>query len=103
MIVLKQFPPVKVWEEKRYFDNASRSLEKQIGKSAKSVLIGILFVEPEEKNTDCSNIVGSSFPDEYYEIFQLLPMDMSCIEYVDTLLENQGGTIDSLNIYNLTL
>ena len=56
-----------------------------------------------EKNTDCSNIVGSSFPDEYYEIFQLLPMDMSCIEYVDTLLDNQGGTIDSLNIYNMTL
>ena len=56
-----------------------------------------------EENTDFTNIGGPFFPNEYYEIFQLLPMDMSCIEYVDTLLDNQGGTIDSLNIYNLTL
>ena len=39
-----------------------------------------------EQNTDFTNIVDSLYPQEYYEIFQILPLDMSCIEYVNTLL-----------------
>ena len=41
--------------------------------------------------------------EENYEIFQLLPMDMSCIEYVGTLLESRGGYIDDLDFDNLNL
>ena len=56
-----------------------------------------------EENTDFTNIGGPFFPNEYYEIFQLLPMDMSCIEYVGTLLESRGGYIDDLDFDNLNL
>ena len=56
-----------------------------------------------EKNTDYTNIDGSSYPDEYYEIFRLLPMDMSCIEYVDTLLESHGEYIDDIDFSRLNL
>ena len=56
-----------------------------------------------EENTDFTNIVDSCFPEEYYGIFKLLPLDMSCIEYVDTLLESQGKCIDDLDYNNLNL
>lgn len=56
-----------------------------------------------EENTDFSNIIDSSYPEEFYDIFKLLPLDASCIEYVDTLLERQGKKIDDFdfNILNL--
>lgn len=56
-----------------------------------------------EENTDFTNSTESYYPEEYYEIFQLLPMDTSCIEYVDTLLKDQGEHIDYLKYNNLTL
>ena len=56
-----------------------------------------------EQNTDFTNIVDSLYPQEYYEIFQILPLDMSCIEYVNTLLENRGKYIDDLDFDQLTL
>lgn len=56
-----------------------------------------------EKNTDYTNIGGSFYPNEYYEIFRLLPEDMSCIEYVDTLLKKRGGYIDDLDFDKLNL
>ena len=56
-----------------------------------------------EENTDFTNIVDSCYPKEYYEIFKLLPLDMSCIEYVDTFLERQGEYIDDLDYNNLNL
>lgn len=56
-----------------------------------------------ENNTDFTNISGSFYPKEYYGIFQLLPMDMSCIEYVDALLESQGEYIDDLDFDHLNL
>ena len=54
-----------------------------------------------EKNTDFTNADGSFYPNEYYEIFRLLPMDMSCVEYVDTLLEEHSGDTDDLYIDDL--
>ena len=57
-----------------------------------------------EENTDFTNIVDSLYPKEYYEIFNLLPMDMSCIEYVHTLLESQGVEyIDDIDYNQLNL
>ena len=57
-----------------------------------------------ETNTDFTNIVGSLYPKEYYEIFYLVPMDLSCIEYVDALLEkSKCEYIDDLDFYNLNL
>jgi len=57
-----------------------------------------------EANTDFTNIVDSLYPEEYYEIFRLLPMDMSCIEYVHTLLESQGVEyLDNIDYNHLNL
>ncbi len=56
-----------------------------------------------ERNTDFANITGSYFPTEYYDFFYLLPMDMTCIEYVDTLLKTQGEHIDDIDFDHLNL
>lgn len=56
-----------------------------------------------EKNTDFTDIGGSFYPSEYYEIFQLLPMDMSCIEHVHALLDSHGEHIDDLDFEHLNL
>lgn len=56
-----------------------------------------------ENNTDFTDIGGSIYQNEYYEIFHLLPMDMSCIEYVDALLDSHGEHIDDLDFEHLNL
>lgn len=56
-----------------------------------------------EENRDLTNNAGPFYPEEYYDIFQLLPMDLSCIEYVDMLVESQGEHISDIDFDTLTL
>lgn len=56
-----------------------------------------------EKNSEVANIDGLLYPKEYYEIFRLLPLDMSCIEYVAALLKSTEKSIDDIDFDHLSL